>query len=325
MKPTTPENYATEKPEDFVDFGDAQPAAGTSILGSLEAHQTASPCSVSEHQGNLPPISPNTAMALAIKVERATDLYVSSRRGVIKSRLICADILINDSDTPEFVALVNERNPAGEHAATNIIALCSGKDGIGRTRRLINARFLEWVRNLSGGDGTPENFETPTWVEAMVDHVIAQGGIDECAQKYAEWEHKVPGHLGYEPKPAPGETPRNKGGRPRSKRPAKSAAALAEEAGVMIHPDDLASLQEPGKGVLTASPEPEDEVPLDDLVADMVANLKPYRAFTTQNAGAPFPPKLGVCIVRWDEFADKWFLYGASTDEALIRATLRSL
>ncbi len=27
----------------------------------------------------------------------------------------------------------------------------------------------------------------------------------------------------------------------------------------------------------------------------------------------------------WDEFADKWFLYGASTDEALIRFTLRSL
>jgi hypothetical protein len=314
VKPTTLENYATEKPEDFVGFGDAQPAAGTSILGSLEADQTASPSSVSEHQGNLPPIYPNTAMALAIKVEKATDLYVSSRREVIRSRLICADILINDSDTPEFVALVNERNPAGEHAATNIIALCSGKDGIGRTRRLINARFLEWVRNLSSGDGTPENFETPTWVEAMVDHVIAQGGIDECAQKYAEWEHKVPGHLGYEPKPAPGETPRNKGGRPRSKRPAKSAAALAEEAGVMIHPDDFATLDEP-----------EDEVPLDDLVADMVANLKPYRTFAKQNAAAPRPPKLGVCIVRWDEFSDKWFLYGASTDEALIRAALRSL
>ena len=193
------------------------------------------------------------------------------------------------------------------------------------------------VRNLSGGDGTPENFETPTWVEAMVDHVIAQGGIDECAQKYAEWEHKVPGHLGYEPKPAPGETSRNKGGRPRSKRPAISAAALAEEAGVMIHPDDLATLDEPGEArsidrgserseaELNASRDPEDEVPLDDLVADMVAKLKPYRAFTTQNAGAPRPPKLGVCIVRWDEFTDKWFLYGASTDEALIRATLRSL
>jgi hypothetical protein len=129
-------------------------------------------------------------MTLAIKVEKATDLYVLSRRGVIKSRLICADILINDSDTSDFVALVNERNPAGEHAATNIIALCSGKDGIGRTRRYVNGCFLEWVRNLSGGDGTPEDFANPTWVEAMVDHVIAQGGIDACAQKYAEWEHK---------------------------------------------------------------------------------------------------------------------------------------
>ena len=259
VKPTTLEQSTLEKPEGLVDFGDAgmlRPVAGTSILGPLEAHQTASPGSVSEHQGNLPPISPNTAMALAIKVEKATDLYVSSRRGVIKSRLICADILINDSGKPEFLALVNERNPAGEHAATNIIALCSGKDGIGRTRRYVNGCFLEWVRNLSGGDGTPENFETPTWVEAMVDHVIAQGGIDACAQTYAEWEHKVPGHLGYEPKPAPGETPRNRGGRPRSKRAVKSAAALVEEAGVIIHPEDLATIEE--------TEEPEDEVPLDD-------------------------------------------------------------
>lgn len=276
-------------------------------------------------------------MTLAIKVEKATDLYVSSRRGVIRSRLICADILINDTHTPEFVALVNERNPAGEHAATKIISLCSGKDGIGKTRRYVNGCFLEWVRNLSGGDGTPENFENPTWVEAMVDHVIAQGGIDACAQKYAEWEHKVPGHLGYEPKPAPGATPRNKGGRPRSKRAVKSAGALAAEAGVNIHPDDLATLEEPGEArsidrgserseaALNAPCEPEDEVPLDDLVADMVARLKPYWTFTTQNAGAARPPKLGVCIVMRDEFGDNWSLYGASTDEALIRATLRSL
>jgi hypothetical protein len=166
VKPTTFEQSAMEKPEGLVDFGGTgtlKPAAGTSIIGSLEPHHTPSPSSVSEHQGNLPPIFPNTAMALAIKVEKATDLYVSSRRGVIKSRLICADILINDSDTPDFVALVNERNPAGEHAATNIISLCSGKDGIGRTRRYVNGCFLEWVRNLSGGDGTPEDFVNPTW------------------------------------------------------------------------------------------------------------------------------------------------------------------
>ena len=175
--------------------------------------------SVSEPQENFPNVIPNTAMTLAIKVERATDMYVSSRRGMIKSRLICADILINHSGTPEFVALVEDRNPAGEHAATKIISLCSGKDGIGKTRRYVNGCFLEWVRNLSGGDATPENFENPTWVEAMVDHVIAQGGIDECAKKYAEWEHKISGHLGYEPPPAPGSKPKDKGGRPRSKRP----------------------------------------------------------------------------------------------------------
>jgi hypothetical protein len=296
-----------------------------SEVGSPGAYQTASPGSVSEPQGNLHPVPPNTAMVLAIKVEKATDLYVSSHRGMIKSRLICADMLINHSDTPEFLALCKERNPAGEHAATKIISLCSGKDGIGKTRRYVNGCFLEWVRNLSGGDGTPENFENSTWVEAMVDHVIAQGGIDACAQKYAEWEHKVPGHLGYEPPPAPGSKPKNKGGRPRSKRAVKSIAELAEEAGVIIHPEDLATLEEPGATVLNASREPEDEVPLDDLVADTVARLKPYRTFATQNAGAPRPPKLGVCIVRWDEFTDKWFLYGASTDEALIRATLRSL
>jgi hypothetical protein len=284
--------------------------------------------SVSEPQGDLPSTTPNAAMTLAIKVERATDLYVSSRRGVIKSRLICADILINDSDTPEFLALCKERDAAGEHAATKIISLCGGKDGIGKTRRLINARFLEWVRNLSGGDATSEKFEDPTWVEAMVDYVIAEGGIDECAQKYADWEHKLPGHLGYEPPPAPGSKPKNKGGRPRSKRTAKSASALAEEAGVNIHPEDLATLEEPGEAVLGAAREPEepdDEVPLEELVAEIRATLKPYRTFTTQIAGAPPPPKLGVCIVVWDEFADKWFLYGASTDEALIRTTLRSL
>lgn len=266
--------------------------------------------SVSEPHENLP----NTAMTLAIKVERATDMYVSSRRGMIKSRLICADILINDSDTPEFVALVEDRNPAGEHAATKIISLCSGTDGIGKTRRYVNGCFLEWVRNLSGLDATPENFENPTWVEAMVDHVIAQGGMDECAKKYAEWEHKISGHLGYEPPPAPGSKPKDKGGRPRSKRPNKSIPALAEEAGVIIHPEDLATIEEP-----------ENEVPLNDLVAELRTTLKPYRTFTGQKAGAPRLPKVGVCIVVWDEFADKWFLYGASTDEALIRSTLRSL
>jgi hypothetical protein len=57
----------------------------------------------------------------------------------------------------------------------------------------------------------------------------------------------------------------------------------------------------------------------------MRATLKPYRTFTGQNAGAPRPPKLGVCIVVWDERANKWFLYGASTDDALIRTTLKSL
>jgi hypothetical protein len=292
--------------------------------------------SVSEPQENLR----KTAMTLAIKVERATDMYVSSRRGMIKSRLICADILINDSDTPEFVALVEDRNPAGEHAATKIISLCSGKDGIGKTRRYVNGCFLEWVRNLSGGDTTPENFENPTWVEVMADHVIAQGGIDACAQKYAEWEHKLSGYLGYEPPPAPGSKPKDKGGRPRSKRPDKSVRALVEEAGVIIHPEDLATLEEPGEAraadrgserseaVFSASPEPEEpenEVQLDDLVAEMRATLKPYRTFTGQKAGAPRPPNLGVCIVVWDEFADKWFLYGASTNEALIRFTLRSL
>jgi len=299
-----------------VHDGDTVDMVESSEVGSREAHHTPSPSSVSEHQGNLAPISPNTAMTLVIKVEKATDLYVSSRRGVIRSRLICADILINDSDTPEFLALVNERNPAGEHAATKIISLCSGKDGIGRTRRYVNGCFLEWVRSRELSEAPcQDEFKTlEAWIEATADYVIAHGGIDECAQKYAEWEHKVPGHLGYEPKPAPGETPRNKGGRPRSKRSGKSAAALAEDAGVTIHPEDLATLEEP-----------EDEVPLDDLVADMVAKLKPYRAFTTQKAGAPRPPKLGVCIVRWDEFTDKWFLYGASTDEALIRSTLRSL
>lgn len=267
-------------------------------------------------------------MTLAIKVERATDMYVSSRRGMIKSRLICADILINDSDSPEFVALVEDRNPAGEHAATKIVSLCSGKDGIGKTRRYVNGCFLEWVRNLSGRDATPGNFENPTWVEAMVDHVIAQGGMDECAKKYAEWEHKIAGHLGYEPPPAPGSKPKDKGGRPRSKRPEKSLLALVEEAGVTIHPEDLATVEEPGEAVLSASSEPDepkDEVPLNDLVAELRATLKPYRTFTGQKAGAPRPPNLGVCIVVWDEFADKWFLYGASTDEALIRFTLRSL
>jgi hypothetical protein len=284
--------------------------------------------SVSEPQHNRSNAIPNASMTLAIKVERATDLYVSSRRGMIKSRLICADILINDSDTPEFVDLVKDRNPAGEHAATKIISLCSGKNGIGGTRRLINARFLEWVRNLSGGDdATSENFANPTWVEAMVDHVIAQRGLDECAQKYADWKHKVPGHLGYEPPPAPGNKPKDKGGRPRSRRADKSVSALAEEAGVVIHPEDLATLEEPeeGEAGVSGTPEPEDEVPLDDLVAELRATLKPYRTFTAQNAGAPRPPKLGVCIVLWDEFADKWFVYGASTDEALIRSTLRSL
>jgi hypothetical protein len=184
------------------------------------------------------------------------------------------------------------------------------------------------VRNLSGRDATPGNFENPTWVEAMVDHVIAQGGMDECAKKYAEWEHKIAGHLGYEPPPAPGSKPKDKGGRPRSKRPEKSLLALVEEAGVTIHPEDLATVEEPGEAVLSASSEPDepkDEVPLNDLVAELRATLKPYRTFTGQKAGAPRPPNLGVCIVVWDEFADKWFLYGASTDEALIRFTLRSL
>jgi hypothetical protein len=284
--------------------------------------------SVSEPQDDIPNSIPNTAMTLVIKVERAMDMYVSSRRGMIRSRLICADILINDSDTPEFVALVEDRNPAGEHAATKIISLCSGKDGIGKTRRYVNGCFLEWVRNLSGGDTTPENFENPTWVATMVDHVIAQGGMDECAKKYADWKHKIPGHLGYEPPSAPGSKPKDKGGRPRSKRPHKSVPTLVEEAGVIVHPEDLATLEEPGEAVLSASPEPEepeDEVPLDDLVAEMRVTLKPYRTFTGQNAGAPRPPKLGVCIVVWDEFVDKWFLYGASTDEALIRSTLESL
>jgi hypothetical protein len=255
-------------------------------------------------------------MTLAIKVERATDMYVSSRRGVITSRLICADILVNHSDTLEFTALCDERGPVGEHAATKIISLCSGKDGIGKTRRYVNGCFLEWVRSLSGDDATSENFANPIWVEAMVDHVVAQGGIDACAQKYAAWEHKLPGHLGYEPPPAPGSNPKNKGGRPRSKRAVKSATALAEEAGVVIHPEDLATV---------AEPEPEDEVPLEDLVADMVATLRPYRTFATQKAGAPTPPKLGVCIVVRDDVADKWSVYGASTEEALIRSILRSL
>jgi hypothetical protein len=284
--------------------------------------------SVSEPQENPPNVIPNPAMTLAIKVERAADMYVSSRRGMIKSRLICADILINDSDTPEFVALVLDRNPVGEHAATKIISLCSGTDEIGKTRRYVNGCFLEWVRNLSGSDTTPENFENPTWVEEMVDHIIAQGGMDKCAKKYADWEHKIPGHLGYQPPPAPGSKPKDKGGRPRSKRPRKSLPALVEEAGVIIHPEDLATLEEPGETVLSPSPkpeEPEDEVPLDDLVAEMRATLKPYRTFTAQNARAPRPPNLGICIVVWDEFADKWFLYGASTDKALIRSTLRSL
>ena len=241
--------------------------------------------SVSEPQENLP----KTAMTLAIKVKRATDMYVSSRRGMIKSRLICADILINDSDKPEFVALVEDRNPVGEHAAIKIISLCSGQDGIGKTRRYVNGCFLEWVRNLSGRDGTPENFENPTWVEAMVDHVVAQGGIDECAKKYAEWEHKISGHLGYEPPPAPGSKLKDKGGRPRSKRPNKSVPALAEEADVIIHPEDLATVEEPGEAVLSASSEPDepkDEVPLNDLVAELRATLKPYRTFTAQNVRA---------------------------------------
>jgi hypothetical protein len=284
--------------------------------------------SVSEPQDDIPNSIPNTAMTLAIKVERATDMYVSSRRGMIKSRLICADILINHSDTLEFVALVEDRNPVGVHAATKIVSLCSGKEAIAKARRYVNACFLEWVRNLSGRDGTPENFENTTWVEEMVDHVIAQGGIDACAQKYADWEDKIPGHLGYEPPPAPGSKPKDKGGRPRSKRPNKSVPALAEEAGVIIHPEDLATVEEPGEAVLSASSEPDepkDEVPLNDLVAELRATLKPYRTFTAQNAGARRPPKLGVCIVVWDERVDKWFLYGASTDEALIRSTLESL
>lgn len=61
----------------------------SSEAGSRETDHTASPGSVSEPQGCLSSTIPNAAMTLAIKVERATDMYVSSRRGMIKSRLIC--------------------------------------------------------------------------------------------------------------------------------------------------------------------------------------------------------------------------------------------
>ena len=55
-----------------VHDGDTVDMVESSEVGSREAHHTPSPSSVSEHQGNLAPISPNTAMTLVIKVEKAT-------------------------------------------------------------------------------------------------------------------------------------------------------------------------------------------------------------------------------------------------------------
>jgi hypothetical protein len=238
---------------------------------------------------------------------------------------MAASIYNEFGSSPALLEIINRRKPepAGNHIATKIISMCS--EGLNDERRATYGRFIEWAcSDLAGGD--LPSLDDQAGVKRLIDYIFnVKHGVEKCADEWANWDKKPKVTFGYEPPPAPGSKPKNKGGRPRSKRAVKSAAALAEEAGVIIHPEDLATLEEPGEAVFSASPEPEDEVPLDDLVAEMRATLKPYRTFTGQNAGAPRPPKLGVCIVVWDERANKWFLYGASTDDALIRTTLKSL